>query len=139
MQFTVLCEGQAIGHVDLEAVQGRASASLHPLPDFEPFRPILNRFERALAEGARRLVEARKVDPPSTRPLPDGMMIARRIDPALARGIDLDSLRVAVEPARRLHFELRDNAGVRVATRHVFVRILPNRAGAALVTVTFST
>lgn len=137
--FTVFCGAQAIGHVDLEVVYGHASAPLQPLPAFEPVRPILDRFERALAEGARRLVEARRADPPRTPPLPDGTMVGHRISPELAQRIDLDSLRAATQPARGLQFELRDSAGDRVPTRYVFVRLLPNRARAALVTVTFRT
>ena len=139
MRFTVLCESEAIGHVDLEVVHGHAVAPLQPLPAFEPFRPILDRFERAMLEGARRLAEAHKADAPRKPQLPDGAMIGHRIDPDLAQRIDLDSLRAATQPARHLEFELRDSAGVRVPTRHVFIRMLPSRAGAALVTVTFST
>lgn len=137
VQFSVFCESEAIGHVDLEVVHAHGFAPLQPLPAFEPLRPILDRFESAMLEGARRLAEAHKADALRKPQLPDGAMIGRGIDPDLAQRIDLDSLRAATVPARRLQFELRDSAGVRVPTRHVFVRMVPSRAGAALVTVTF--
>lgn len=134
MQFTVLCEGEPIGHADFAVVRGSSTTGLIALPAFEQFRPTIDRHGRALLEGARRVARARTPDHTTTPEVREGTMIVRRIDAELGQRIDLQALKTEMEPARRLRFELRDSSDAAVTTWHLFVWTTAPGSGAAWVT-----
>ena len=137
MLFTVLCEGEPIGHADFAVVRRTSTTRLIPLPEFERFQPTIDRHGRALVEGARRVTRARKLDQTTTQEVREGTMIVRPMDVELRKRIDLEALDAEMAPARRLRFELRDSSEVAVPTWLVVVWTTAPGTGAAWVTAGF--
>ena len=59
MRYTVLCDGQPVGVVDLSAPdEGSAEGLLEPLPAFGRVGPVLERWRRLQEEATTRLLKA---------------------------------------------------------------------------------
>lgn len=143
MRYTVRCNDEPVGHVELEATSGPVAAPLLPLPAFERIRPALDELSRALLEATRRMHQAGAPGnaggtPAPARP-PEGVVVASRLDPELAKHLDLEALHAAGAAVRRLHFTLHDSSGRLVGVRSVGVSAWPGDAKPPMVSVFFRT
>lgn len=143
MRYTVRCDDEPMGHVEIEAPTGPVAAPLLPLPAFERIRPALDELSRVLLEATRRMHQAGAVDDAGgaqapARP-PEGVVVASRLDPELAKRLDLEPLHAAGAAVRRLHFTLHDSSGKLVRVRSVGVSTWPSSDKPPMVSVFFGT
>lgn len=82
-------------------------------------------LSRALLEATRRLHQAGAPNGPGGAPTPahppEGAAVASRLDPELAKRLDLEAVHAAGAAVRRLHFTLHDSSGRLVEVRSVGV------------------
>ena len=119
MRYTLLCDGQPVGHIDLgNPVEGSASGLLEPSLAFAPFREVLERGRRLEEEATMRMFaawRAGKLPPPKQPPAGSGeeYLDAREMTPDEA-AIFGDEALEALAAAQAIQFSLQDADGALV-------------------------
>ena len=119
LRYTVLCNGEPVGFVDLSAPdEGAAEGLLEPLPAFDRIGPVLERGRRLEEEATMRLFQAwhdGRLPGPTHPPAgaDESYLTARAMTPEEAAVFGADALEAGAA-AQALAFSLRDPAGEHV-------------------------